>query len=62
MGNLGRSAFLKEGLNRLFKEEQVYLKDLIRGLLSIQNSQAPQGENSQKQEAPPKQEGKKGET
>jgi hypothetical protein len=43
MGNLRKTAFLKEGMSRLFKGEQEYLKNLIRALLSIQNSKAPQG-------------------
>jgi hypothetical protein len=62
MGNLRKTAFLKEGLSRLFGNEQEYLKRLIRALLSIQNSgdtvpMAPQSTAS----ACPKDEGKKDE-
>jgi hypothetical protein len=44
MGNLRKTAFLKKGLDRLFKNEQEYLKNLIQALLSIQNSKVPQND------------------
>jgi hypothetical protein len=55
MGNLRKTAFLKESFGLLFKNEREYMQNLIRSLLFIQNSQAPQRDTH-----PESRKGKKG--
>jgi hypothetical protein len=62
MGNLRKTVFLKDGLNRLFRNEQEYMKNLIRDLLSIQNSgNAPIPQAPQNDARPENREGERGE-